>query len=392
MSNRSNEFIHIPTAGNHYSPRTGSAISTIIYEITRQHEQTGGKTKVIVGAGTYSGYDVGERVEVEFGSSLAEWQRMADIAGAKVGIGRQFSKMLYSHANAAIPRNFNGFIFVHNSPNALPMLRRDHPDAQVCLWANNKLFRTHSKTEIRSIAESTDTFICCSRFIANDLIARLDSNQVHKVRVVRNGVDTNRFVPACKTTHQEKPVVLFLGRVIPEKGVDLLLKAALKIYRQNQMFKVRIVGSSNFNASDPLTSYEKELRTIAAPMGGDAEFQTFVDRSCVLDEFQEADLFCAPSNWDDPCPLATLEAMACGLAVVASNRGGIPEEGGDAIRYFEPPNIQNLSEILDYFLNDPSTRKEWGAKARRRAEELSWEKQYKLLCRAIGAPDSGSSE
>ena len=168
MSNRSNEFIHIPTPGNHYSPRTGSAISTIIYEITRQHEQTGGQTKVIVGAGTYSGYEVGDRVEVKYGSSLAEWQRVADIAGAKVGVGRQFSKMLYSHANAAIPRNFNGAIFVHNSPNALPMLRRDHSEAQICLWANNKLFRTHSKTEIKRIAESADTFICCSQFIAND--------------------------------------------------------------------------------------------------------------------------------------------------------------------------------------------------------------------------------
>ena len=51
----------------------------------------------------------------------------------------------------------------------------------------------------------------------------------------------------------------------------------------------------------------------------------------ILDEYQKASIFCVPTDYDDACPLAMLEGLACGLPTVASQRGGIPEEGGDAV-------------------------------------------------------------
>src|SRR5205823_3405423 len=96
-------------------------------------------------------------------------------------------------------------------------------------------------------------------------------------------------------------------------------------------------------------------------------------------EFHAADIFCVPSNWDDPCPLTVAEGLAAGLPMVVSSRGGIPEVAGNAALYFAPPNIVELAARLATFLDDPSQRREYATRARRRAGEITWDQQYLLL-------------
>src|SRR5207253_334060 len=109
---------------------------------------------------------------------------------------------------------------------------------------------------------------------------------------------------------------------------------------------VRIVGSSGFSSKSPLSRYERYLRRLASPISDRVEFRPFIERDKVPDDYRQADIFCAPSNWDDPCPLIVAEALASGLPSVVSNRGGIPEIAGDAALYFAPPNVDQLAERL----------------------------------------------
>ncbi len=375
-------WVHIPTPGDHYSPATGSAIPTIIYEMSRQHYTVGGKTTVIVGRRTRHDYPVGDCVEVDFTRPPSQLEKGADAICSRLGLGRPFGCAVYQPASRAIPKDFTGPIFVHNSPVALEMVKRAHPSAIVCLWANNQLFRTYSEREMAHISAVIDVFVCCSQFIANDLLARLNSNQ-EKVRVVHNGVDIERFHPISCETPDAPPTILFVGRVTPVKGPDLLLRAGALVLGTKRRFRIRIVGSNNFNAQDSLTPYEHELRRVAAPLGDAVEFIPFVDRRRVLDEYQAASIFCAPSNWDDPCPLIIPEAMACGLPVIASRRGGIPEQGGDAVLYFDPPQVEKLADHLVYLIDSPSARADLGRQARKRAESFAWSLQYERMNRML---------
>jgi len=186
-------------------------------------------------------------------------------------------------------------------------------------------------------------------------------------------------IPPQTPPPQDVPVILFVGRVIPVKGPDLLIKSITKIANGKRQFKLRIVGSNNFNANDAISPFERELRDLARPVSEYIEFVPFVDRAEVVRQYQAASIFCAPSNWDDPCPLTVVEAMATGLPVVGSTRGGIPEEGADAALYFTPPDTDELAKQLAYLIDNPDARIELGARARRRAEELSWARQYELL-------------
>jgi glycosyltransferase involved in cell wall biosynthesis len=301
---------------------------------------------------------------------------------ARAGLGRLFGTSAYRPSCNAISKDFDGVIFVHNNPVAIPLFKNRHPRALLCLWANNELFRTYSDRETLRIARNADRLICCSQFIAESLRCRI-GELAHKLRVVHNGADIERFRLLENQPSAEVPVVLFVGRVQPIKGPDLLLKAAIKINNGGRKFKIRIVGSSGFSASDPLTPYELELRRLAEPLGDCVEFQPFVGREQIVKEFHSASIFCVPSNWDEPVSLTVPEGLASGLSTIASRRGGIPEVGGDAVLYFDPPDVDQLASHLAMLLDRPVVRAEWANRARQQAATVAWPKQYAKLMEAI---------
>lgn len=379
-------FVHVPTPGDHYSPATGSAIMTIIYEFTRQHARLAGRSDVIVAAGTRHDYEVGKCIEVPFRPLPTRAQRLADFALAAAGLRRRYAEAPYRQMLQILPRNFAGSLFLWNSPACVLLLREHYPNAAIYLYAQNELFRSYSRGEIARVVQAADVVLCCSEFIAESIKQRIPSALQSRVFGIINGVDTSSFNLCAEPNRVECPVVLFVGRVVPQKGPDLLIKAACKAYSRSRKFRLRIVGSSGFNAADALTSYEKELRRIAAPLGSMVEFQPFQDRHSILEEYRRAQIFCVPSNWDEPCSLTVGEGMACGLPVIASRRGGIPEVGGDAVLYFTPPDTEELARQLMLLLDDVEARSEWGRRARVRAQTLSWENQYLKLRSILQLP------
>lgn len=370
-------LVHVPTPGDHYSPATGSAIMTIIYELSRQHEHSGGRSVVLVSEGTRHDYPVGDCVVVPFALPPTRQQKLVDAGLGLLGFPRAFAGAPYRPACNALPADFRGTIVIWNSPAAVPVFRARHPQARICLYAQNSLFNTYSRLETRRVLATADLIVCCSQYIADELIVKAGSKSF-PIYGITNGVDTERFSPAPHLPDGD-PVVLFTGRVVPQKGPDLLIKAAQKITSPQRRFRLRIVGSSGFSAAEPLSPYEQELRALAAPIPDVVEFHPFVDRAKVLDEYHAASIFCAPSNWDEPCSLTVPEALACGLPTIASRRGGIPEVGGDAALYFDPPDVDQLAHHLVRLLDDAAERRAWGERARKRAEALAWSRQYERL-------------
>jgi glycosyltransferase involved in cell wall biosynthesis len=377
-------YIHVPTPGDHYSPSTGSAIMTVIYELSRQHAGAGGRTRVIVGRGTRHDYPVGECVEVDFHGLPTKREKLVDAAVGALGFPRHYANAAYEPALTAIETDFAGPLLIYNNPGPLPALKGRRPQAPCGLYAQNAVFRTYSRRELRRTIETADFVICVSDFIADDIARRL-RRRSDKLSVVHNGVDLQRFHPVVPRSDLEDPVVLFVGRVIPEKGPDILVRAARKVLGARRQFRVRIVGSTGFSATDPLSSYERRLRQLAEPIREAVDFQPFVDRRRIIDEYSSASIFCVPSNWDDPCPLTVPEALACGLPTIAARRGGIPEVGGDAVLYFQPPSADELAERLAYLLDDEQARADFGRRARERAALFSWRNQYRKLRAAVEA-------
>ena len=377
-------FVQIPMPGDHYSFCTGSAVMTLVYEFSRKHSDRGGETTVVVARGTRHDYPVGRCAEVEFGRFPPNWQRALDAALGAAGLRRPFTNRFYASAKTVIAPEFDGFVFLQNAPAPARSFKSHAPNARVVLHVHNSLFGTYSRREIAATIAASDLVVCNCEFLANEIDARLRGDRNPKIRVVYNGVDTRRFMPRPDLVDRETVSILFVARMVPEKGADLLIKAGLKLYGGRRKFKLRIVGNQGFSADGPLSPYEIELRKLAAPMGDAVEFLPFVDRHKILPVYQSAGIFCAPSNWNEPCTLTIPEAMACGAPTVASRIGGIPEMAGDAALFFDPPNIDQLAERLAYLIDDEKARQEWSARARVRAEQCDWSHRYSDLRKALG--------
>ncbi len=379
-----NDHIYVPTPGDHYSAFTGSAIMTLIYEFTRKHIEAGGRSRIIVGRNTRHDYPAGEQVLVDFGPGPDKLRKVADVALGWLDQPRYYINRSYAPAAQAVSPDFEGILFIQNTPGPVRMFRERSPKALVCINVHNELFNTYGARELRRTTAATDLLICNCHFLANLLLERMEQDQ-EKVRVVHNGVDTERFVPRPELVSREEVSILFVARMVPTKGADLLIQAAAKLHAGGKRFKLRIVGNQGFNANDPLSPYEVKLRQMAAPMGDAVEFLPFMDRHKILPVYQSASIFCAPSNYNEPCTLTVPESMACGRPVVASDRGGIPEIGKDAILYFNPPDTDELADRLADLIDSESLREEYGRRARARAQELDWSIQYQAQREALGA-------
>lgn len=397
------EWVHIPTPGDHYSPATGSAVITIIAALAEAQAKMGdGCPKILVTQGTtvgYPPYPFGEIIE-STARSDAQYtlQKLADIALGRITGLRPFTHRLYKKLAAGLGRNFSGVLLIHNQPAAIIPLRRLFPRATLTLYLHNAAFSTYSASEISKIANALDSVICCSGFLAKTTLLRLPPAHAHKIKAILNGVDLEQFKPSQKRPDSDPfPLtVLFVGRMLPEKGPDLLLKAAAILHKKRKdgrlpAFRIRLVGSSNFNASAPLTRYERSLRNSAFPLGKIVEFRPFVKREKVPRLYQEADIFVAPSNWDEPFGLTIAEAMASGLPCVVSRRGGIPELAGDAALYFTPPHPEQLAEHIAHLLTHPEKRAALGRKARSRALGLDWNSRFEQLAAILAATNHSAA-
>jgi spore coat protein SA len=165
--------------------------------------------------------------------------------------------------------------------------------------------------------------------------------------------------------------VLFAARLVKEKGPHLLVEALGRLQREEVAVEGVVVGGVEFGDSKP-DAYVAELQERAP---SNLSFHPYCAGEALVQLFQQADVFCLPSVWDDPFPLAPLEAMATGLPVVASRSGGIPEalfDGGGML--VERDSVESLTAALRALAQDQGLRGELAEQAVRSFERhFRWE-------------------
>ncbi len=383
-------YTFIPSPHDNFSPLTGSANIVWLYEISRRYVAEGHRARFVMGRNKLFDYPLGECVRVDFPPFLTREEKWRDLAMGWLGLPRRHRAAMYNNAAAVIEPEYNGTIFLFNDAAALTPFRARCPQATLVLYCGNEIWKTFSNGEIRRMLSLADHIVCVSRFMAQDLKRRLRgacllngkyAKMDNKISVIPNGVNLEMFHPretaiSVENSDATVPVVLFVGRVQPVKGPHLLIEAARLLQEKGCKIRVRIVGSQAFTAHEPLSAYEQSLRRLAEPLGDYVEFQPFVTRHEIAEEYRKADIFCMPSVWNEPFGLTLLEGMATGLPTVATRRGALPDTGGEALKYFDPKNVHELAEVLALWAEDENVRREWGVRARKRAEEYSWDRHY----------------
>ena len=200
------------------------------------------------------------------------------------------------------------------------------------------------------------------------------------IDIIPNGVDAERFVPAPRSW--DPPRMLFVGRVVYQKGLDVLFKALGQL--QALPWELSIIGDG---------TQGERLRAMAEKMGitERVHFLGWRHNDDLVYQYQQANLFVYPSRHEG-MPNAVLEAMATGLPVLATRIAGneelvVPGETGVLV----PPEDQSaLKNALSGLIPDTLRREIMGGMARKRVEEsytwMEMTRRYEdLLEQVIGA-------
>src|SRR5581483_3318238 len=136
------------------------------------------------------------------------------------------------------------------------------------------------------------------------------------------GVDTQEFFPRAARDANAPPTILFAGRLHPEKGIFVLLDAFEIVHAQIPAARLLIAGDGP--ARDAASA---KIRARNLP--SHVEWLGMVKHRDMVNVFQRADVFCAPSittrKWAEQVGASTLQAIACGVPVVSTRSGSIPE-------------------------------------------------------------------
>lgn len=185
-----------------------------------------------------------------------------------------------------------------------------------------------------------------------------------RVTVIPNGVDLDRFQPrASGPLPDQTPVIAFVGRLIENKGPEVLLEALLRLHADGVPFRAVYFGEGPMRRQ-----LESRARAAGAPISFTGHVPDPENR------LPDAHLVVRPSLTEG-LPLAILEAMACGVCVVASdipgNRDLIEDErNGVLVRSRDP---RQLAVAILGLLKDPVRRRRLGAAGRKTAERYSWD-------------------
>jgi glycosyltransferase involved in cell wall biosynthesis len=152
--------------------------------------------------------------------------------------------------------------------------------------------------------------------------------------------------------------ILYVGRLIYEKGVDLLIDALEKLNGYN--WKLVIVGDGEMR---------KEIENRVATSGLPIEVRGWVTREEVWEAYYTSDIFVHPARWSDPGPRSITDALWCGLPVIVPDTGGSSWIAGNAGLVFKTGDITTLIEALRTLLiNNDGIRDSLTANAQERAE------------------------
>jgi glycosyltransferase involved in cell wall biosynthesis len=154
---------------------------------------------------------------------------------------------------------------------------------------------------------------------------------------IPNSIDADGMQPA--EAPGERDLFVYVGRLVAEKGVSTLIRAAAKA-----RVRLRIVG---------VGPEEETLKRLAEELGGEVEFTGFLRGAALRAAVVPARAVVIPSEWYENAPISVMEASALALPVIGARIGGIPEliKAGETGFVFESGNVDSLVDVLLQVVN-----------------------------------------
>jgi UDP-glucose:(heptosyl)LPS alpha-1,3-glucosyltransferase len=261
---------------------------------------------------------------------------------------------------------------------------------QIRFW-RQKRYREHAEIEDRQHANEKALIVAVSEMV-REHFRKLHGVPQDRIRLIPNGVDTDRFSPQSGAPHREQmrlelncrdheTLFLLIANNLPLKNAKVAIEALARLIAKGTRARLVIVGGRR---PKPFVRLVDKL--------GLADRVAFISPvEDVRPYYAAADVYLHPT-WYDPCSLVALEALACGLPVITTRYNGVSEIITDGEQGFLLDDPADLSTLTDQMrtLSEPETRLPMGLAARALALNHTLDRQtesFLALYREL-APES----
>lgn len=258
-----------------------------------------------------------------------------------------YARALIAH----LEKNPVGLIETHNRVKLFHALDKRFPGTAITMhFHNDPLTMKGAETpkERWQILEKADAIYCCSDFVRRRFLTGLEAGRSDHVHVVYYGVDAPAIMP------QKEKVILFVGRMIAEKGVLELAQAARQVLPHFPDWRIAFAGATRPGGKVKASAYAREVGEVVKPLGQQAIFLGHQPHDKIMECFRRSAIAVVPSVWAEPLGRTAMEAMAAGCALVTSGHGGLGEIAGDAGMIVSPVTPQGLALALQGLMEDPA--------------------------------------
>lgn len=230
-------------------------------------------------------------------------------------------------------------IHIYNRPRLVLPVRKVTSKARIFLSMHNDMFdpdKINSK-EAQKVIRRVEKIVTVSKYVGRR-IRTLYPSSSSKLRTIYSGVDLNRFIPyeqsktarkvreklQSKNKLKNKKVILFVGRISPKKGADVLVRAMWELKKRHPNAALVVVGSKWYS-DQKVSDYMAYVRALASRSPVPIINTGYVPADKIHEWFWASDIFVCASQWEEPLARVHYEAMASGLPFVTTKRGGNPE-------------------------------------------------------------------
>lgn len=221
-------------------------------------------------------------------------------------------------------------VFFHNDPLAMEGIKRPK--------------------DRQKLAQSCSALYFVSDFIKERFLKDcfFDDALLKKCHVIPNGIELDRFK---NDTLKKEKSILFVGRMVEEKGVLCALEALQNILPKYPDWNALFIGSVKHGRKNKPTDLEKKLTDFTAHFPN-FSWQPFSPYGQIVDAFKASSIALTPSIWLEPFGRTAVEAMAASCALVATTQGGLSSIVKECAIIVAPDNTQDLLQAIEQLIND----------------------------------------
>ncbi len=256
-------------------------------------------------------------------------------------------------------------IIVENIGKFIPIIKRV-TDSKVVLHLHNDYLNVDTENG-ENIVEACDNIWCVSEFIC-ERVRKIIKNgsDKNKVKLLYNGIDLSEMKKQLSKEEKEaikrqyninndEKVIIYTGRLMPEKGVKELLQAYIELSKEKNDIVLLIAGGAR-QINKNKSNFINEIHELSEKSKNKVVFAGHIPYKQLYKIYSIADIQVVPSIWEEAFGLTVIEGMNYKIPIIVTNSGGIPEivhKNYELMVNRDSNIIQNLKDKMKYILDNP---------------------------------------